>query len=145
MKKILFVCLGNICRSPMAEAIMNDLIKKQNYKMQAYSAGTSGYHNGERPHAKTLSQLKKHNIETSYLISTQLQKEDYKKYDYIVGMDENNIKEIYRILQIQKNDPKIFKLLEQNIPDPWYSGNFEETYDLCLEGCSNLIKKLITK
>lgn len=144
MKKILFVCLGNICRSPMAEAIMNHLAKENKLDIKVSSAGTSGYHNGEKAHNKTIAQLKKHHITTDYLISKQLKPTDYHTFDFIIAMDQNNLQDIYHIFGLKKEDNKIRKLLTIDIPDPWYSNNFEETYELCLKGCNALLKEITT-
>ena len=151
MTKILFVCLGNICRSPMAEAIMNDLVKNKK-NIEVFSAGTAGYHNGENAHYATLEKLNQYGIDGSYLISSQLKENDYKHHDYIIAMDESNIKNIIKIFrknstkeQIEKSGVIIRKLLQQDVPDPWYTGDFEETYQLCLKGCQTLLKEIENK
>ena len=151
MTKILFVCLGNICRSPMAEAIMTDLAK-ENSKIEVFSAGTAGYHNGESAHRATLKKLKEYGIDGSYLVSSQLRSDDYKKYDYVIGMDDSNIENIYEIFtrnsslkEVEKSGVIIRKLLSKNVPDPWYTGDFEETYNLCLLGCQKLLEEIEEK
>lgn len=144
--KVLFVCLGNICRSPMAEAIFRHMVKENQLKIEVNSAGTSGYHNGEKAHYGTLSELKKHNISTYGLISSQLKKEDALHYDYIIAMDDNNLKDIYRIFKnVDTSNCVIKKLLNENIPDPWYDDNFERTYQLCIQGCMQLLNEIRTK
>ena len=145
MKKILFVCLGNICRSPMAEAIMNNLITDENIK--AFSCGTASYHVGEKPHKETLKKLKEHNIETNYLKASVLKEDDYLHYDYIIAMDENNLADIYRKFkktkeELSKEKVIIKKLLPYDVPDPWYTGNFDETYKLSVEGCTKLFEEI---
>lgn len=143
--KILFVCLGNICRSPMAEAILKDMVKKEQLNIEVYSAGTSGYHNGEKAHVGTLNELKKHEISTEGLISSQLKKEDGQIYDYIIAMDDQNLKDIHKILNNIHPKCIVRKLLNKNVPDPWYDNNFEQTYKLCYEGCTKLLKEIRTK
>ena len=148
MINVLFVCLGNICRSPMAEAVFRDLIKKQNLndKISVDSAATSSWHIGKPPHHGTLAILEKYNISSNGLVGRQLAKGDFKKFDYIVGMDENNIRDIYDITG-QSSHPKVIRLLDltahkTDVPDPYYSGNFQETYHLIIDGCQALLEKI---
>ncbi|MCI8530891.1 MAG: low molecular weight phosphotyrosine protein phosphatase [Lachnospiraceae bacterium] len=154
MIKILFVCHGNICRSPMAEFIMKDLVTKQNQSQQFFisSAATSteeiwnGVGNPVYPPAR--AKLAEHGIDCSGKQAIQLVRGDYEKYDYLIGMDSANIRNMNRMLG---GDPKgkIFKLLsfagsERDISDPWYTGDFETTYDDVLEGCSALLVYLLS-
>lgn len=148
MINVLFVCLGNICRSPMAEAVFRDLVKKEKLtnKIAVDSAATSPWQMGFPPHEVTLNILKKNNISSAGLIGRQLKKEDFRKFDYIIGMDESNIQNIYRITG-KPNHPKIIRLLDltkyrKDIPDPFYTGDFEETYQLVSAGCRALLKKI---
>jgi protein-tyrosine phosphatase len=148
MINVLFVCLGNICRSPMAEALFRDLLEKENLsnKIAVDSAGTSSWHIGSPPHNGTLSILQKYNISTKGLIGRQLSQEDFNQFDYIVGMDQNNIKNIYEMTG-QPDHPKILRLLDltdhkKDVPDPYYTGDFQETYDLITEGCQGLLEKI---
>ncbi|OMP65787.1 low molecular weight protein-tyrosine-phosphatase [Domibacillus epiphyticus] len=148
MVNVLFVCLGNICRSPMAEALFRDLVEKENLsdKITADSAATSSWHIGSPPHKGTLAILKKYNVSSEGLAGRQIAKEDFEKFDYIVGMDESNISNIYGITG-QPNHPKILRLLDltdhkKNVPDPYYTGDFQETYDLVMDGCQSLLNKI---
>lgn len=149
MKRVLFVCLGNICRSPMAEAVFRDLLKKRGLedKIEVDSAGTSSWHVGEPPHYGTSNKLKEYNISTEGITARQLKKDDFEKFDYIVGMDDSNIRDICRILG-QTEHPKIFRFLDltshkKDVPDPYYTGDFQETYDLVVDGCEALLSKII--
>ena len=146
MKKILFVCHGNICRSPMAEFVMKDLCKKEGIDALIASAATSTEEIGNPVHYGTRRKLSEYGISTEGKYAIQLTKSDYGKYDYIIGMDTANIRNILRICG---SDPeyKVYKLLSfagegGDIADPWYTGNFNETYEDVLRGCKALIEKI---
>lgn len=148
MIKVLFVCLGNICRSPMAEFILKDLVKKNNIdnNFLIESAGTSNEELGNPVHYGTRNKLAEVGISTAGKFARQLRTEDYENYDYILAMETSNIRNIYRILGDDK-DNKIFRLLDfssnpRDIADPWYTGNFDVTYDDILEGCIAFLDKI---
>lgn len=149
MIRVLFVCHGNICRSPMAEFVMKDLVQKHNLSQEFFiaSAATSTEEIGNDIHYGTRHKLKEMGIPFSRRAAIQLKKSDYDKYDYLIGMDDWNIRNIMRII---KNDPKnkVYKLLtfagkSRDVDDPWYTGNFDETYNDVLEGCQALLKWLM--
>ncbi|MBL3730851.1 low molecular weight phosphotyrosine protein phosphatase [Lysinibacillus sp. HST-98] len=148
MIRVLFVCLGNICRSPMAEAVMRDLVKKEHLedKIEVDSAAISSWHIGEPPHRGTQDKLSEYGISTIDMQGRQLQKSDFEKFAYIIGMDESNIRNTRTILG-QPNSPKIFRFLDltahrKDVPDPYYTGDFQETYELVQEGCQALLAKI---
>ncbi|MBK1971630.1 low molecular weight phosphotyrosine protein phosphatase [Campylobacter sp. TTU-622] len=148
MKKICFVCLGNICRSPMAEFIMKDLIQKDStISVEVTSAGTSGYHDGEDMHIKTKEQLKKANIKADGFISKKLTQAICDNNDYIVVMDNSNFNNVLKDFKNTKN--KILKLTQfakelnyDEVPDPWFTHNFDETYKIISLACNNLLNFL---
>lgn len=148
MKKILFVCHGNICRSPMAEFVLKDMLKKKGIadEFLINSAATSFEEIGNGVHRGTRAKLAEVGISTLGKTAVHMEKSDYNKYDYIIGMDSANIR---NILRITGGDPenKVSKLLEfsgedRDIADPWYTGNFDLTYEDVVKGCKALILHL---
>ena len=149
MIKILFVCHGNICRSPMAEYVMKDLVRKSGYEDLFYiaSAATSLEEIGNHIHHGTRTKMREVGIPTDNRVAVQLKRSDYDKYDYIIGMDRWNYKNILRIVG-EDTEGKVSLLLEfagssRDIADPWYTGNFDQTYEDILEGCEALLLRLI--
>ncbi|MCH5343993.1 MAG: low molecular weight phosphotyrosine protein phosphatase [Acetatifactor sp.] len=151
MIKILFVCHGNICRSPMAEFIFKDMIKQRGLSDCFYiaSAATSteeiwnGIGNPVYPPAK--AELARHGIGCEGKRAVQLTRADYDKYDYLIGMDSMNMRNMERILG-HKGD-KLYKLLtfagsDRDVADPWYTGKFDVTYADIAEGCEALLTYL---
>lgn len=148
MVNVLFVCLGNICRSPMAEAILRDEVQKAGLADQITvdSAATSSWHIGKRPHEGTLAKLDDHSISSAGMAGRQLAKGDFEKFDYIIGMDDSNIDNIREMLE-EPDHTKIFRFLDltehkKDLPDPYYTGDFEETYELVTAGCHALLEKI---
>mgnify|MGYP000003343507 FL=1 len=151
MYRILFVCHGNICRSPMAEFVMKDIVKKAGRSDEFYiaSCATSTEEIGNPVHHGTRRKLAEVGISCDGKRAVQLTKSDYNKYDYIIAMDEMNIRNIMRII---KSDPegKVSLLLSHagmsgSIADPWYTGNFNDTYRDVLLGCKALFNEIVSK
>lgn len=149
MIKILFVCHGNICRSPMAEFVMKNLAAQKGWKDRFViaSAAVSREEIGNPVHVQVRKLLSRYGISTEGKYAVQLKKEDYENYDYLIGMDQSNIE---RMLRILGGDPdgKVKRLLSftkspDDIADPWYTGDFEETYRDVLDGCRGLLEYLM--
>ena len=147
--KILFICHGNICRSPMAEFVMKDIVARAGLsdRFTIASAATSTEEIGNPVHRGTREKLRQHGISVAGKTAVQMKRSDYDKYDYLIGMDDWNIR---NILRITGGDPagKVHKLLAfagrtGDIADPWYTGNFDETYDDVKSGCEELMKTLM--
>lgn len=143
MIKILFVCHGNICRSPMAEFLFRDYVKKQGAEaeFEIASAATSTEEIGNPVHRGTRRILEELGISCAGKHARQMRKQDYEYYDYLIGMDQWNISNIMRII---RKDPKgkVFKFLDfserpRDIADPWYTGDFDTTYEDIREGCQS--------
>ena len=151
MIKIMFVCHGNICRSPMAEFVFLDMIKRKGLcdKITASSSATSTEEIGNDIHYGTRRILDKYGICYHHREATQLMRSDYEKYDLFVGMDSANIRNMMRIFGSDP-DGKVVKLLDLtdrggDVADPWYTGNFEITYRDVTEGCQALIERILRK
>ena len=149
MKKILFVCHGNICRSPMAEFVFNDLAQKRHLPAQADSCATSTEEIGNDIHSGTRRMLRAHAVPFAPRAARQLRRAEYDEYDSIIAMDSANVRNILRITGGDPQD-KVHKLLEyagsaRDVADPWYTGDFETTYaDVCA-GCEGLLDFLFGK
>jgi len=150
MIKVLFVCLGNICRSPMAQVVFENKVRELGLEnlFEIDSAGTEGYNEmvGAGIHYGTKEILKRKGVSFKEHYSRKIRKQDYDYFDYIITMDSSNISDLKAILGEDK-DGKIKRLLDytnnpRNIKDPWYTGNFEETFDDVVEGCEAFLKSL---
>ena len=151
MKKILFVCYGNICRSPMAEMIMKKLVKDENLENEFYieSAATSKEEIGSDIYSLARQKLIEKGIPLEARRARQLRIDDYDNFDYIIGMETSNISAIKNIVGLDHNN-KVLRLLDytdtpRNISDPWYSGKFEEVYNEIYEGCVSFLNYLKEK
>ena len=147
MIKIMFVCHGNICRSPMAEFIFKDMVKKQGCadKFQISSSATSREEEGNGMHTGTRRKLEQMGIPYSFHPATQFTVQDYKQYDYILVMESRNVGGLLRIIG-RDNAGKIQRLLDfaggGDIADPWYTGNFDDTYRDIVAGCNGFLEHL---
>lgn len=148
MTRILFVCLGNICRSPMAEFVMKDLVKKAGLESQfrIASAATSTEEIGNPVYPPARRKLAEHGIGCAGKTARQLTRADYKQYDLLIGMDSANLRNMRRICGGDP-DGKMHLLMEyaghpSDVADPWYTGDFETTWWDVLSGCKGLLERL---
>jgi len=149
MKKIavMFVCTGNICRSPMAEAVFRKMVQDKGLleKFIIASSGTGRWHVGEPPHIGTRLVLSEHNIEVGNKRAQQLKYDDFENYDYLIAMDQENVEDVQYYFK-----QKLRRLLEfapqgvpLNVPDPYYEHNFDEVFRLVNIGCEGLLDRIV--
>ncbi len=145
---VLFVCMGNICRSPMAEAVFRDLVKQQQLidHFEIVSAGTGDWHAGEPPHHSTRETLRRHGIEPNGLVAKPVSQAMLDRADYVVAMDYENLADL-RTWRIQRK--KISRILDyaldvdiRDVPDPFYDGRFELVYTLVNRGAEGLLQQI---
>lgn len=148
MIKILFVCHGNICRSPMAEFVLKDIVQKEGVANKFYiaSAATSTEEIGNPVHYGTRNKLAQVGISTAGKYAVQMTRSDYRDYDYIIGMDNWNYRNMVRMAG-KDYEKKVSLLLDytdhpRDVADPWYTGDFEKTYEDVLAGCQGFLKYL---
>jgi protein-tyrosine phosphatase len=152
-QRILFVCLGNICRSPAAEAMMQMLVERNGLadRVVLDSAGTYGGHSGERSDARMRRAAAARGIDITHR-ARQVREEDFEHFDMIIAMDDNNYEALFRLAPDRKAQQKIYRFREflrhnpnwSYIPDPYYEGHegFELVLDLLEDGCSTLLENL---
>ncbi|MGO4111204.1 low molecular weight protein-tyrosine-phosphatase [Paenibacillus sp. YAF4_2] len=149
--RVLFVCLGNICRSPMAEAVFRSLVEKAGLvdAIEIDSAGTGDWHIGKPPHEGTRKQLDLHGISYAGMKARQFTADDH-VFDYIVCMDTKNEADVRRIIGSAAESATIFKFMdmlpqhaEDDVPDPYYTGNFDYVYELVVEGSDKLLEQIV--
>lgn len=150
MVKILFVCLGNICRSPLAEGIFQDLIEADNLenKLSCDSAGTSGWHIGEPPDPRSEDVARENGIVLEH-VGRQFSKSDFQDFDYIIAMDRSNLYDICEVKGIDQFDEKNLYLMRDfddletggDVPDPYFGGpeGFPKVFDMLRRSCENLL------
>lgn len=149
MNKILFVCLGNICRSPMAEFVMKDIVEKAglSHEFEIASAATSTYEIGNPVYPPARQKLAEHGIDCKGKTARQITKRDYDYYDYIVAMDHSNLRNLRNMLG-EDRQRKISLLMDYtsrpaDVADPWYTGDFQSTWDDVTEGCEALLSFIL--
>ena len=142
MIKILFVCHGNICRSPMAEFVMKDLVKKAGAeeRFQIASAAVSREELGNPVYPPARRELAKHGISCQGHAAHQITQAEYDRYDRIYYMDHSNARYLDRML---KETSKCYPLLGRDVADPWYTGDFGQTWEDIVEGCKRILEEFV--
>jgi protein-tyrosine phosphatase len=154
MKQILFVCLGNICRSPSAEAVFNELIKKKGLanELQCDSAGTAAYHAGEPADYRMKQFAQKRGYNLTSISRPVNPKTDFDRFDFIIGMDRQNVQDLKSMARNDSDRKKIFLMTDfcttkkyDSVPDPYFGGSagFELVLDILEDACDGLIRKLL--
>ncbi len=150
MQKILFVCLGNICRSPLAEGIMLKLISDKNLTLEIDSAGTSNFHAGEKPDNRTVLNAKKHGVDLTRLRARQFSEKDFDDFDAIYVMDKSNMTNVLAHAKNKEQEQKVelflntlFPNQNMEVPDPYFGGEegFEDVFNLIYSTCEKMIEK----
>lgn len=156
MIKVLFVCTGNICRSPTAEGIFRQLVESEGLtdKLHIDSAGLLDYHEGENADPRTRHHAKKRGYDLSQIISRPIEREDFKTFDYLIAMDESHLKAMFELCPDNEKEKRIIKLMMdfsrnnswkgRGVPDPYYSGEdgFELVLDMLEEACRELLNHI---
>lgn len=148
--RILMVCLGNICRSPLAEGIMDQKLKQAGIPYAIDSAGTGGWHSGERPDQRSVQVAARYGIDISHQKARKLRKEDLQHFDLILAMDQSNYRDIVQLSDPEEQN-KVHLFLEfagmgkKDVPDPWYGGpeDFEAVFQLLEEACQQSLSKIL--
>ena len=151
--KILFVCMGNICRSPTAEGVFRSIIKKNNHseKFEIDSAGTHAYHIGNPPDSRSQATAISYGVDLSNQKARQGHESEFYYYDFIIAMDVNNLK-ILKSICPNESQSQIQLLLDyhpsnelQSVPDPYYEGKFDEVFDMVYSACSSFFESIVKK
>ena len=142
--KLLMVCLGNICRSPLAEGVLQHLADEQHLGWKVDSAGTGGWHVGEGPDRRSVRTAREHGIDISKQVCRKFRKSDFEEFDHIYVMDKNNLRDILAMAPDEEARKKVKLLLgNKEVPDPYYDDDlFEPVFGLVEDGCKEIIKDL---
>ncbi|MCM3748929.1 low molecular weight phosphotyrosine protein phosphatase [Paenibacillus pasadenensis] len=154
--KVVFVCLGNICRSPMAEAVLRHMAAESGLSelLEVDSAGTGDWHLGARPHEGTRRELDSAGISHQGITSRLVTRDDLELADYVIVMDSNNERDVRQLIQSGGYKPqgtllRFMELLPEQqldgVPDPYYTGDFSQTRELVTEGCSRLLDRIVNE
>lgn len=150
--KILFVCLGNICRSPLAEGILRKKFDDHDIDGTVHSAGFEPYHEGQHPDPRSISTAQKHNIDITGKVARLFRVDDFDKYDKIFVMDAMNHADVMRLIRDDEDRKKVDFLLNQvtpgnddEVPDPYYGGadGFDKVYDMMDRACDRIMKDFV--
>ena len=138
------VCLGNICRSPLAEGVLQHIADEQHLDWQVDSAGTGGWHVGESADLRSVRTARKHGIDISKQVCRKFRKSDFEEFDHIYVMDKNNLHDVLAMAPDEESRKKVKLLLgNKEIPDPYYDDTlFEPVFGLVEDGCKAIVKSL---
>ena len=148
--RLLFVCMGNICRSPTAEGVMKALVERAGLSAQFFidSAGTGAYHVGERADARSAAAARRHGIELTSR-ARQFNESDFAEFDYIVAMDRKNLAHLEHVARGAQDRQKLSLLRSfdrladgRDVPDPYFEDNFDEVFQICRAGCEGLLEHI---
>lgn len=154
MVKVLFVCTGNICRSPTAEGIFRQYVQEQGLEKHIHvdSAGLLDYHEGDNADHRTQAHAKKRGFDLSEIISRPILREDFKEYDYLIAMDQSHLQAMNELCPDNQKEKRVIKLMldyskkwkGQGVPDPYYTGEdgFELVLDMLEESCQELLNQI---
>jgi protein-tyrosine phosphatase len=147
--KVIAVCLGNICRSPLAHGILEHLAKESNLMLHVDSAGTAAYHEGEAPCSGSIEVALKNGIDIRGQRARQITVEDLEVFDLILAMDTSNFNDLRRLARNEKQKNKIKMMLDfsfpgqnRSVPDSYYTGNYEEVFNLLYNSCQVFLKEV---
>ena len=140
MIKVLFICHGNICRSPMGEYVLKDMVKKRGlqHKFQIASAAVSREELGNPVYPPARREMAKHGVACDGHAAHQITQKEYEQYDRVYYMDRSNYRYLQRLL---KDTEKCFPLLSRDVADPWYTGDFTQTWNDIVEGCEQILEE----
>jgi len=136
------VCLGNICRSPLAEGVMRHLVKQEGLDWEIDSAGTGNWHVGQPPHHGSVRVARNHAIDISQQVCRQFRVSDFDEFDLILVMDKNNLADVLAQARNEADKKKVQLFLgDKEVPDPYYTNLFEEAFELIEKGCRKIIEQ----
>lgn len=140
--KILMVCLGNICRSPLAEGVMRHMVEKEGLDWEIDSAGTGNWHVGQPPHHGSVRVARHHDIDISSQVCRQFSVSDFDEFDLILVMDKSNLRDVLSLARNEADKKKVQLFLgDKEVPDPYYTNLFEEAFELIEKGCQDIIEE----
>jgi protein-tyrosine phosphatase len=144
--RILFVCLGNICRSPTAEGVFGALAAAEGLQVEVDSCGTGGWHAGEPPHPPAIAAARKRGYDLTTLRARQITRADFTRFDRIIVMDRANLRDVRALRPEGGAEPELFLTHApqhgQEVPDPWYTGEYDRTLDMIEDAARGLIAAL---